>query len=183
MTSKDADGLAGVHSILQDGSGFGGLEMVERSEHGTEAAELGRDFGGVHRSGMKSDVICEAEASGFESVKIWIFIGKQDLQGRWRDILQPAGEVEPGAAASGAHINHRRRCWWIAARFAGAGRRGRRRRSDSCRFASVSVISSRRNEGNHGLFVEFDELYAAQRDFLARSMRQLWRLRQIELCC
>ena len=66
---ENADGLAGVHGILQDGASFGGLEMVEGSEHGAEAAEFGRDFRGVHRSRMERDVILRSGTGGLEGVR------------------------------------------------------------------------------------------------------------------
>jgi hypothetical protein len=161
---ENADGLAGVHGILQDGAGFGGLEMVEGSEHGAEAAEFGRDSGRVHRTRMERDVILRSGTGGLEGVEIWIFIGEQDLQGSWRDVLQPAREVEPGASASGAHINH--------GGAAGGLQRGLQERGDggvggeaihAVLQGVCDFIAQKR--GEPGLFVEFDKLEAAHGDW------------------
>jgi hypothetical protein len=54
---------------------------------------------------MERDVILRDGAGGLEGREIWIFIGEQNLQGCGRIFLQAAGEVEPGSAGPGTHIN------------------------------------------------------------------------------
>ena len=133
---------------------------MEGSEHGAEAAEFGRNFCGVHGGGMESDVILRGGARGLERGEIGIFIGEENLQGGWGVFLQPAREVEPGTASAGTHIND------VGA--AGELQNGLQQRGDgSVGAEAIHRVLERVGDfvaekfGEPGLFVEFDELYAA----------------------